>query len=567
MKPASDTPEYISGVSASVFAGMTAADPNATWIMQAWLFFSDSRFWQPTQIKALLSGVPQGRLVLLDLFADEHPVWTRTSALYGHPFIWCMLHNFGGNNAMYGALPSVAEGVTAALEKDNLVGVGMAPEGIEQNPALYEFMAEMAYKGRAAAAAAPGGFSSWFKEYSRRRYAAAGPLPAPVSAALNSAWQLLAHSVYSCRDHLHNTVCDIPTSRPGLSRSEIMGWGLAPHLWYNVNDVRAAWELMLQAVGVAPQLSGSSAFVYDLLDVSRELMSKIAGRFWADAVTAYQSGNLTCLRGSGTALTGLLEAMDSLLASHKGFLLGPALDRARAYACNNSSDSTASEVLQQQQEQLANLYEWNLRTQLTIWGTSNAAGDSEVSDYANKEWSGLISSFYLPRWRAWLTRLERDLVLGRPYDAAAWRLEVLMLTYRWINTGSTADSSSISSSGSDTSEAMAVELGEPGLVSDVSACDDSSSCSSKASVSVFAAPAVSVQDAAVVARGDPVQLSRHAYERYGRLLAPVVVSAPAGTVMAAAAAAAVVAGAAGAAVVAATATAAPVMPVLEEVAA
>lgn len=51
MKPSSDSPEYLSGVSASVFAGMTAADPNATWIMQAWLFFSDSRFWQPPQIK------------------------------------------------------------------------------------------------------------------------------------------------------------------------------------------------------------------------------------------------------------------------------------------------------------------------------------------------------------------------------------------------------------------------------------------------------------------------------------------------------------------------------------
>lgn len=94
-------------------------------------------------MQALLAGVPCGRLVLLDLFADEHPVWTRTEALYGHPFIWCMLHNFGGNSAMYGALPSVAEGVSAAMSmaSGNLVGIGMAPEGIEQNPVVYEFMA------------------------------------------------------------------------------------------------------------------------------------------------------------------------------------------------------------------------------------------------------------------------------------------------------------------------------------------------------------------------------------------------------------------------------------------
>jgi alpha-N-acetylglucosaminidase len=51
MKPASDDPSYLTGVAASVFEGMTAADPQANWVMQAWLFFSDSRFWQPPQIQ------------------------------------------------------------------------------------------------------------------------------------------------------------------------------------------------------------------------------------------------------------------------------------------------------------------------------------------------------------------------------------------------------------------------------------------------------------------------------------------------------------------------------------
>jgi alpha-N-acetylglucosaminidase len=228
--------------------------------------------------QALLSGAPRGRLLLLDLFADEHPVWSRTACLYGHPFIWCMLHNFGGNLEMYGALPAVAEGVAAALDaaQGGMVGVGMAPEGIEQNPAVYEFMAEMAFKGRAAEAAAPGGLAAWFAEYAQRRYAGAGAVPASASTAVQGAWQLLARSVYSCRDKLHNTVCDVPTSRPGLSRSEIMGWGLGPHLWYNVGDARAAWELLLQAAAACPHLAGSSSsFVYDLLDVSRELMSKV----------------------------------------------------------------------------------------------------------------------------------------------------------------------------------------------------------------------------------------------------------------------------------------------------
>ena len=355
----------------------------------------------------------------------------------------------------------------------NLCGVGMAPEGIEQNPAVYEFMAEMAYQGQAAARASAG-IGPWFTTYAMRRYAAAGEVGPNAAATLVRAWSLLARSVYSCRDHVHNTVADIPTSRPGLSRAEITGWGLCPHLWYDVGDVRAAWEALLVAATICPALpAGSSAFVYDLLDVARELMSKVAGRFWKDAADAYQAGDLAGLQQSGRQLLALLGDLDAMLGSHKAFLLGPQLQRARRYAADSSSSSSSSEgkgddmetEQQQQQQQLESLYERNLRTQLTIWGTSIAAGDSEVSDYANKEWSGLISGFYLPRWQAWLGRLEQDLLSGRQYDPTAWRLEVLNMTYSWIE-----------------------------LEDGVSMAGE--------------------------ARGEPVTLARHAYDHYGVLLAP-----------------------------------------------
>lgn len=50
-----------------------------------------------TLLQGLLSGVPRGRLILLDLYAEVFPIWLRTASFYGIPFIWCMLHNFGGN--------------------------------------------------------------------------------------------------------------------------------------------------------------------------------------------------------------------------------------------------------------------------------------------------------------------------------------------------------------------------------------------------------------------------------------------------------------------------------------
>ena len=41
--------------------------------------------------------MPTGALVMLDLYAEVQPQWARTEGFYGAPFIWCMLHNFGGN--------------------------------------------------------------------------------------------------------------------------------------------------------------------------------------------------------------------------------------------------------------------------------------------------------------------------------------------------------------------------------------------------------------------------------------------------------------------------------------
>ena len=64
-------------------------------------------------------------------------------------------------------------------------------------------------------------------------------------------------------------------------------------------------------------------------------------------------------------------------------MLGPRLAEARA-AARVAAASAA-------------LFEANLRTQLTVWGTGGVDGDSEVSDYANREWGGLVSSFYVPR--------------------------------------------------------------------------------------------------------------------------------------------------------------------------
>lgn len=65
----------------------------------------------------------------------------------------------------------------------------------------------------------------------------------------------------------------------------------------------------------------------------------------------------------------------------RGFLLGPRLEAAKKQA---TSDAEAA------------LFEFNQRMQLTVWGV-HPGGHSEVEDYANREWAGLLSGYYNPR--------------------------------------------------------------------------------------------------------------------------------------------------------------------------
>ncbi|MFS8016604.1 putative alpha-N-acetylglucosaminidase [Helianthus anomalus] len=147
-EPPTSDPTYISTLGSDVYEVMSKVNKDAVWLMQGWLFYSDSSFWKPPQMKALLHSVPFGKMIVLDLFVDVKPVWESSSQFYGTPYVWCMLHKFGGNIEMYGILDTLASGpiVACVSENSTMVGVGMCMEGIEHNLIVYELMPEMAFR-------------------------------------------------------------------------------------------------------------------------------------------------------------------------------------------------------------------------------------------------------------------------------------------------------------------------------------------------------------------------------------------------------------------------------------
>ncbi|XP_024535814.1 alpha-N-acetylglucosaminidase isoform X2 [Selaginella moellendorffii] len=439
--PPTDDPSYISALAASVYGAMIVADKQAIWLMQVtyyvvealgyyhillqgWLFSSDAQFWKPPQMKALLHAVPFGKMIVLDLFAEVRPIWSKSSHFYGVPYIWCMLHNFGGNHEMYGRLDVVSSGPVDAKTSANstMIGVGMCMEGIEQNPVVYELMAEMAFRSTRNA------LKDWVNDYSTRRYGKAVP------EALE-AWQILSHTLYNCSDGLQDHNTDVIVKFPDLNASSLttlsrylaeeagtqtrrlLTEGLTSfgHLWYRPTEAKVALSYMLNA---SSSLSNVATYRYDLVDLTRQVLMKLANQIHLQALVSFVKGDLEELTKNCDILIGIIKDSELLLRSNNGFLLGPWLESAKKLGTNSDEK---------------HLYEWNARTQVTMWFDNTRSLPSALHDYANKMWSGLFEDYYLPRASLYTKLLVKALHDKEPFPYGSWRSSWILLTNTFQN--------------------------------------------------------------------------------------------------------------------------------------
>lgn len=104
MQPAQRTVEYVADASRGIYAAMRAVDPAAVWLLQDWMFVNEGAFWTQPLAKGFLRAVPAGRILVLDLQSETQPQYERMHSFFGQPFVWCMLHNFGGTLGMHGSV-------------------------------------------------------------------------------------------------------------------------------------------------------------------------------------------------------------------------------------------------------------------------------------------------------------------------------------------------------------------------------------------------------------------------------------------------------------------------------
>nr|WP_320023586.1 alpha-N-acetylglucosaminidase [uncultured Draconibacterium sp.] len=392
-EPPSDDPQYLSELSSKVFEGMKAADPDAVWVMQGWLFYSHRDFWKEPQIKGLLGAVPDDRMIILDLASEIEPIWKRTEAFYGKQWIWNMLHNFGGNISMFGRIENVATHPAEALNDSTsgkMKGIGLTMEGIEQNPVLYELMTDNTWRNT------PIDLKEWLKNYIENRYG-------ETNNELEKAWDILVETAYNgktIRDGAESIIVSRPTFE-GYRR-----WARTK-LNYAPVDLLPAWDLFVEQIPVCGQSDG---FQYDLVDLTRQVLANYALPVQQQIALAYKHNDKDDFEKYSSEFIDLIDDMDRLLATRKDFLLGPWIADARSWG---------------ETEEEKALYEQNARDLITLWGGAN----NRLHEYSNRQWSGLFNDFYKLRWEQFFADVKNN---WGQFDQDKFDEEIKQWEWNWV---------------------------------------------------------------------------------------------------------------------------------------
>ena len=378
----------------TVYAGIQAGDPQGTWVMQGWLFVYDSAFWDRDSVAALLRGVPDDCMLILDYSNDLAPglkdkyapgPWKRDDAFFGKQWINGMAHTFGGNNNVKGNLALMAAEPAQVLEnpgKGNLVGWGICPEGIETNEVVYELMTDAGWQR------GPIELASWIPQYCIARYGACPP-------AMQQAWQLLLKSAYSAHVWMTKQAWQGEPSLEPAAASVDAGPVFA--------QATALFLSCAQQIGPDKQL-----YRNDLIEFVAQTAGGYVDAQLALAGQAIRGREIATAKLYAAQALSMLGQMDSILNLRPDRRLETWVDAARAQAA--SGEEAAG-------------YDANGRQLITTWGWPG------LSDYASRVWSGLTRDYYAARWQAWFdhqwggTDFSLDLWqqtwLSRPYTPSA----------------------------------------------------------------------------------------------------------------------------------------------------
>lgn len=349
------------------------ANPGATWAILGWLH---------NPRPDLLAGISdKSRVLVLDGVSDRYNGLDRETQWNNTPYAFGTVWNYGGHTTIGANLGIWNERFYKQLNKpgSQLQGIAVMPEQSCNNPLAFEFFTELAWRSEAVST------ERWFRDWSAFRYGI-GTTPAA------QAWDILRRTAYNGESGKFAEPHDnLFPAQPSLTTNKACFWS-PEQARYDLTVFAAAIDYLLN---VPPVGRTTSAYRYDVVDVARQTISNESRILLPRIYTAYQEKNLDQFRRLARLWYARLNALEQVVSCDTAFMLGPWLAAAR--------NSGKNEAEQKQ-------FNFDACSLLVQWGPEETR-NSFVSDYANREWAGLLN-FYGQRWKRYFDSLETAMESG-----------------------------------------------------------------------------------------------------------------------------------------------------------
>jgi alpha-N-acetylglucosaminidase len=352
--------------------------------------------WQQNPTQELLSSIDTSHILIAEIEQGRIPREDRDSEFRGASWLYGGLWEFGGRTTMGAPIYDYAVRLPLMAKRpgSRIVGTAVFTEGLDTNPFAFDLYTEVAWHTE------PIDLNQWTDAYATRRYGADDP-------HARRAWQILLKTVYGYRadgnmqhgerDAAHDSLFD---AQPSLNSTHAATW--SPDVMrYNPSDLSPALTELLQ---VAPELRSTETYRYDLVDVARQAMANESRRLLPLIKQAYESKDKVAFARLTKQWMQDMQLQDDLLQTSPFFLLGKWLSFVPPWA------SSPVEL---------DRLNYDAHSILTTWGDRKAS-EFGLHEYGNRDWAGLTSDYYIPRWQMYFDSLSNSLATGEAPKSIDW---------------------------------------------------------------------------------------------------------------------------------------------------
>ena len=400
---------------------MLEENPEGCWIMQSW--------WE-NPLPDVVAGFGEDRedhVLMLDLSAVHDPRWKNTTSFGGKEFgntgwAYCMLDNYGGKPGMHGAFRNVLTGLLDVYKNaKHFKGIGITPEGTEENPASYDFFWELIWltpddlpADQNTNTFAASYVKEWTENYAKRRYGSDDP-------DILRAWEILSTSVYGYKTPDGASYNTIMTNNPRIFANGVSGetayrGGYSP--LYRANALEQVLELLLKHYD---ELKDEETYIYDLCDIMLQVVCNSTGVYLDKMAKAITKKDIEEFKGYKRKFLRCMQLANEINMYEQDMMLGN-------WAGKRIEDWVNDDRTGDYSDYDIDTMKHNALTLITTWSSG-----TQLIGYANRSYSGLISEFHYKNWETYLNETETNLRRSQwktadttpaDYFAAAWELIV-----------------------------------------------------------------------------------------------------------------------------------------------